>query len=173
MAIKVWPADTQSDQTLMGQILPGPINNRVGYGSLKKPEAGPSRIWVFVIPGLDLTCLNIKLPKTPYIYINKKKPYFLSYSTLSPHPFPSQPHSPLPLSLTDSPSSPFLTHSYSRIQAQALTSVTHRRHHTISLPASSSVTVSLKLCHCQSQDWHKFVSLFLCLLWAPICLLQV
>ena len=151
----------------MGRILPDLINNKVGYGSLKKKN--PKRVQVFVIPGLDPTRLNIKLPKTPYIYIYKlKKPYFLSYSTLNPNPFPTQPHSPLPLSLTDrgSPSSPSLTYSHSRTQPQALTTITHRRHHTISSSASSFVIAGLKFI-------TSFFSLFLCLLWALICLLQV
>ena len=143
MAIKVRPADTQSGPTLMGRILPDLINNKVGYGSLKKKN--PKRVQVFVIPGPDPTRLNIKLSKTPYIY-KLKKPYFLSYSTLNPNPFPTQLHSPLPLSLTDrgSPSSPSLTYSHSRTQPQALTTITHRRHHTISPSASSFVTVGLK-----------------------------
>ena len=108
MEIKVRPADTRFGPTLMGRILPGPINNRIGYG-----------------------------------YFNERRDFT---------PFS---HS---LSLTDSTSSSDLC---------------HHRHHTISLPASNSITVSLNLYHRQSQDHHRFVSLFLCLLWALICLLQV
>ena len=67
-------------------------------------------------------------------------------------------HPLLPLSLTNSTLSSDLYHC---------------RHHTISLSALSSVTVSLKLYHHRSQDRHRFVSLFLCLFWASICLLQV
>ena len=94
MAIKVQPADTQFGPTLMGRILPGPINNRIGYGYLKK---NPKRVWVFVIlspnPNPDLTRLSIKLPKT-----------------LLPLIFHTQPsHSPS-ISLTASLSSPSLTH---------------------------------------------------------------
>ena len=96
MAIKVRPADTRFGPTLMGRILPGPINNRIEYGYLKK---NPKRVRVFVIPGLNLnlnldpTRLSIKLPKT-----------------LLPLIFHTQPsHSPS-ISLTASLSSPSLTH---------------------------------------------------------------
>ena len=40
MAIIARPADTRPGPTLMGQILPGPIKNRVGFGFLVKP--GPN-----------------------------------------------------------------------------------------------------------------------------------
>ena len=38
MAIRVRPVDTWFGPTLMGQILPDPINNRVGNGFLKKQK---------------------------------------------------------------------------------------------------------------------------------------
>ena len=94
MAIKVRPANTRFGPTLMGRILPGLINNRIGYGYLKK---NPKQVWVFVIPGLNLnldpTCLSIKLPKTllPLIFHTQSS------------------HSPS-ISLIASFSSPSLTH---------------------------------------------------------------
>ena len=131
----------------MGQILPGPINNRVGYGSLKKPEAGPGRIWVFVIPGLDLTCLNIKLPKTPYIYIYIYK----LKKTLLPLIFHTQPPS---ISLTASFSSPSLTHGltlFSLSHSLLLTDSSLSSNLCHSPPPSHNLTAGLKLCHRQSQ----------------------
>ena len=128
----------------MGRILPDLINNKVGYGSLKKkkPEAGPG--FCHTRPRPDP--FKYKITKNPLYIYKLKKPYFLSYSTLNPNPFPTQLHSPLPLSLTDrgSPSSPSLTYSHSRTQPQALTTITHRRHHTISSSASSFVIAGLK-----------------------------
>ena len=51
MAISARPAGTRSGPTLMGQVLPGPIKNRVGYGfkkKKKKPEADPGRVRVLL-----------------------------------------------------------------------------------------------------------------------------
>ena len=45
MTIYIRPANTQLGPTLMGRILPGPINYRVEYRlKKKKPEAGPGFI---------------------------------------------------------------------------------------------------------------------------------
>ena len=46
MTIFARPTDTQPGPTLMGQILPGPIKNRIEFGFLKKKklEAGLSRV---------------------------------------------------------------------------------------------------------------------------------
>ena len=94
MAIKVRPVDTRSDPTLMGRILPGPINNKIG-GYFKK---NPKRVRIFVIlgpnPNPDPTRLSIRLPKSllPIIFHTQ------------------QSHSPS-ISLTASVSSPFLTHN--------------------------------------------------------------
>ena len=122
-------------------------------GLKKKPEAGPG--FCHTRHGLDP--FKYIITQKPLIYIYElKKPYFLSYSTLNhptPHSFPSQPHSLLPLSVMDSPSSPSLTHSHSRTQPQALTSVTPtitRSHYwpqALSLPVlrSSHVCFSLSL----------------------------
>ena len=38
MAIFARPTGTRFNLTLMGQVLPGPIKNRVGYGFLKKNQ---------------------------------------------------------------------------------------------------------------------------------------
>ena len=49
MAIFARPAGTQPCLTLMGQILPSSIRNRVEYGlkkKKKKPEASPGRVRV-------------------------------------------------------------------------------------------------------------------------------
>ena len=70
MAIKSQPPGTPPGPTLMGRILPGPINKRVGYGLFKKKKKKPGtspggQVWVSCI--LD-----------PYTYIilkkKKKKP---------------------------------------------------------------------------------------------------
>ena len=48
MAIYTRPADTRPGPTLIGRILPGPINYRVGYGfKKKKPETSPGQVQVF------------------------------------------------------------------------------------------------------------------------------
>ena len=66
MAIFARPADTWSGPTLMGQVLPGPIKNRAGFGFLKKkPETGPGFYKTLLKPGPDLTRLKLKLPKKP------------------------------------------------------------------------------------------------------------
>ena len=44
VAIFAQPVDTRPSQTLMDQILPGPIKNRVEFGFLKK---NPKRVRVF------------------------------------------------------------------------------------------------------------------------------
>ena len=60
MAIFAQPANTQTNLTLMGQVLPDPIKNKVGFrfkikikiiiiiNKIKKPEAGPGRVQVLV-----------------------------------------------------------------------------------------------------------------------------
>ena len=40
MTIFAQPADAQFGPTLMGQVLPGPIKNRVKFGFLKKTRSG-------------------------------------------------------------------------------------------------------------------------------------
>ena len=83
MAIYIQPTDTQPGLTLMGRILSGPINYRVGYGFKKRnPQTGPGRVRVFAKtrsePELEPnpTCLYIyvcvlKVLKYPHIYIYK------------------------------------------------------------------------------------------------------
>ena len=44
MTIFARPASTRLGPTLMGQVLPGPIRNRVGYGFFFKKN--PKRVWV-------------------------------------------------------------------------------------------------------------------------------
>ena len=157
MAIKARPAGTWSGPTLLGRILPDPINNRVGYGSFKKKTQSRFRSgsgFCHTRPGTDP--FKYKTTKNP-LYIKTKEtllPQFLSYSTLS-RPTTTLTHSLTFLSLSHSP---LLTNSTSS------SDLYHRRHHKVSQPASSVVTVNLKLSHCRSQDRHRFVSLFLCLL---------
>ena len=70
MAIQARPAGTRPNPTLMGQVLSGPIKDRVGYGfKTKKSEAGLGRAWVLMKPGPNPTRLRIKLLTYPYIYI--------------------------------------------------------------------------------------------------------
>ena len=58
--------------TLMGQVLPGPIRNRVGYG-LKKKKKNPKRVWVLLKkPRPDLRPDSYKNPfKNPVPKIAK------------------------------------------------------------------------------------------------------
>ena len=70
MAIYIRPVDTWSGPTLMGRILPGPINYRAGYGFFLKPETGLGRVRVLCISGPNSTRIHI-------IYYKKKECYFL------------------------------------------------------------------------------------------------
>ena len=79
--------DTRPNPTLMGQILPNPIKNRVGYGFKKK---NLKQVWVGSRfyqklspkpgPNLDSDPVTLKLQKNPYIYIvvNPNHPSLIS-----------------------------------------------------------------------------------------------
>ena len=101
MTIFARPTGTRPGSTLMGRVLPGPIRNRVRYG-LKKPEVGPSWVWVLsknlrpdLRPG-PIRNPAPKITKIPCIYI-----YIYSYIlSLIPHFFTlQQPTLTLPQSL--------------------------------------------------------------------------
>ena len=73
MAISTQPAGTRSDPILMGQVLPGPIMNRVGYGFFFK---NPIRVRVgfgfykkFGGYSTQPDPVIRKLQKKPHIYI--------------------------------------------------------------------------------------------------------
>ena len=75
MAIYIQPEDTRPGPTLMGRILPDPINYRVGYGFFFffKPELGSGRVRVLCIPDSNPTRIHIifikKKFKTLVVYI--------------------------------------------------------------------------------------------------------
>ena len=77
MSISARPVDTRLGSTLMGQVLPSLIKNRVGFGFKKKKN--PKWVWVgfrFLqkpSPNQDLSrpsYIYIQLLKYPHIYIN-------------------------------------------------------------------------------------------------------
>ena len=67
MTIYIRPANTQLGPTLMGRILPGPINYRVEYRLKKKKTR--SRSGFHSYPDPDPTHLRVKYEITPSIYI--------------------------------------------------------------------------------------------------------
>ena len=120
MAIFAWPVGTQPDSTLMGQVLPSLIKNRVGFGFFFKKKLATSlgfnKTWRVPDPTIYL---STKIPS--YIYSNKTYHLIL----ISFHIF-NRLHSPLPVSLSfPLLSSPLLSsdhHSHNRASLTLLSS---------------------------------------------------
>ena len=69
MAIYIRPADTRSGPTLMGQILPGLINYRVGYGLKKNLTRVRDFAKTRPEPEPNPFIYMLKILKYPHIYI--------------------------------------------------------------------------------------------------------
>ena len=61
--------------TLMGQVLPSPIKNRVEFGLKKKLKASPGQVQVFTKTRPEPINIYVQLLKYPHIYIVKTLPH--------------------------------------------------------------------------------------------------